>query len=295
MDRLRAATYAPLIMYAWDMCDKSLHSIPPEIDPRIVEKGWSVVGFLSASDDIFKVGASIRKTVMGAGERVLYGYVAMGKDEWVAVIRGTDGAHEWADNLDFLMQNHSATEDSGLVDSGFFSIYSTMQFHPVHNPSAAMPVVQGLIGVVGSNQLRVLGHSLGAAIGTYLALDLNLAGCTASACLFASPRTGNQSFVDFFEGKVTNYDLFNYERDLVPKVPIRDIFHLSAYRDLRQAKIIPATNLDATISDSPLCNHHLICYTALLDPAAYQAEMADTNVVPDDHNCAKCVEVPVAK
>ena len=293
MDRFAAATYAPLIMYAWDMCDSDLHNISPEVDPRIAEKEWLVVGFLSDGDDIFKAGSTIRVTVMGSGDRVCYGYVATRKDELVVVIRGTDGAQEWEDDLVFLMQRHSDPAVPGYVDQGFFSIYATMKFHPVEKPSTAISVVEGLLSVVGTNRVRVLGHSLGAAIATYLALDLNLAGCPASACLFASPRTGNQDFVDFFESKVSNYDLFNYERDVVPKVPVYDILHLSSYRDLHQAKTISASGSAATISDNPMCNHHLICYTALLDTAVYKAEMADTSVVQDNRNCAKCVETPV--
>lgn len=294
MDRYAAASYAPLIMYAWDMCDAQLHLIPPPVDPRITQKGWTIVGFLSAGDDIFKAGSSICTTVMGAGDRVCYGYVATHQEraEMVAVIRGTDGAQEWADDLVFLMQPHANKAVPGLVDKGFFSIYSSMYFHPVNNPNNGVPVVEGLKQAVGQNEIMVLGHSLGAAIGTYLTLDLNLAGVNASACLFASPRTGNQEFVDYFEDTVKNYDVFNYERDLVPTVPHCDILHLSTYRPLHQAKTIPAAYSTAAISDNPGCNHHLICYTALLDPATYQAEMANSNVVQDDRNCAKCVERP---
>ena len=292
MDRYTAATYAPLIMYAWDMCDKSLHQIPPEVDPRIAAKGWGIVGFLSAGDDIVKAGTSIRSTLMGTGDRVSYGYVATRNDEMVVVIRGTDGAEEWADDLDFLMQRHTTSGVPGLVDQGFFGIYATMQFHPLNKPDPGQPVVQAIKGVAGANQVRVLGHSLGAAIATYLTLDLNLAGSPASACLFASPQTGDQDFVDYFEDKVSNYDLFNYERDLVPQVPKFDLLHLSTYEPLHQAKTIPVSGTAATVNDDPKCNHHLICYTALLDPAAYLAEMGNPGLVQDDRDCAKCVLSP---
>lgn len=294
MDRITAAGYAPLIMYAWDMCDANLHNIPPAIDPRISQKGWNILGFISAGDDIFKAGNSIRSTVLGSGDRVCYGYVATRNNEMVAVIRGTDGAQEWGDDLDFLMQHHSNPAVPGLVDQGFFSIYETMRFHPANQPASPVSAVAGIKQLISgtTTQVRVLGHSLGAALATYLTLDLNMASCKASACLFASPRTGNQDFVDFFDSQVTNYDLFNYERDLVPKVPDLDILHLSRYRDLHQAKTIPVSGAIATIQDEPACNHHLICYTALLDPATYQAEMANADVLQDDRHCAQCVENP---
>lgn len=294
MDRYTAATYAPLIMYAWDMCDKSLHQIPPVVDLRIAAKGWEIIGFLSAGDDIVKAGTSIRSTLMGTGDSVCYGYVATRNDETVVVIRGTDGAEEWADDLDFLMQHHTTSGVLGLVDQGFFGIYATMQFHPLDKPDPGQPVVQAIKDTAHANRVMVLGHSLGAAIATYLTLDLNLAGLPASACLFASPRTGNQDFVDYFEGKVSNYDLFNYERDLVPQVPKFDLLHLSTYEPLHQAKTIPVSASAATVNDDPKCNHHLICYTALLDPAAYLAEMENPSLVQDDRDCAKCVLSPSA-
>jgi triacylglycerol lipase len=292
MDRFTAATYAPLIMYAWDMCDADLHKIPPHVDARITARGWNMTGFLSAGDDILKAGNAIRTTVLGAGDRVCYGYAATKNNEMAVVIRGTDGAEEWGDDLVFLMRRHANPAVPGLVDDGFFSIYATMQFYPIAEPTLAMPVVDGIKSVVGNNHVRVLGHSLGAALATYLTLDLNLAACEASACLFASPRTGNTDFVDFFESKVSNYDLFNYERVLVPKVPNVDVLHLSRYRDLHHAKTIPAASSAAIIRNNPPCNHHLICYSALLNPAAYQVEMADSHVVQDDRNCAMCVKSP---
>lgn len=294
MDRYTAATYAPLIMYAWDMCDKSLHQIPPVVDLRIAAKGWEIIGFLSAGDDIVKAGTSIRSTLMGTGDSVCYGYVATRNDETVVVIRGTDGAEEWADDLDFLMQHHTTSGVLGLVDQGFFGIYATMQFHPLDKPDPGQPVVQAIKDTAHANRVMVLGHSLGAAIATYLTLDLNLAGLPASACLFASPRTGNQDFVDYFEDKVSNYDLFNYERDLVPQVPKFDLLHLSTYEPLHQAKTIPVSGSAAMVNDDPKCNHHLICYTALLDPAAYLAEMENPSLVQDDRDCAKCVLSPSA-
>ena len=295
MDRVSAAGNALLIMYAWDMCDASLHDIPPkQLDPRMARSGWNIVGFLSGSDDIIRSGAGIRSSVLGASDdaanRVCYGYVAEQNGQVVAVIRGTDGAEEWCDDLDFLMMAHP-NPAGGLVDQGFWSIYRTMWFHPVaggSNPGIA----EGITAAAAGKPVRVLGHSLGAALGTYLALDLKLAGCAASACLFASPRTGNGTFVSFFDRTVNNYDLFNYARDIVPTVPQFDVLHLSNYADLPQAKTIPPDASVVQITNEIRCNHHLICYTALLDMPTYRQAMADPACTDDDRNCAKCVLLP---
>ncbi|MGV8921634.1 MAG: lipase family protein [Pseudomonas sp.] len=291
MDRLTAAPYALLVMYAWDMCDINPRQIPPRLDPRIAEAGWTIVGFISGSDDIVVSGLRLRSAMLSAStderNRVCYGYVAQREGECVAVIRGTDGAQEWGDDLVFLMTDHPHA-GAGLVDQGFWDIYRTLQFHGLAG-EAPVPITAGIVKATGDSPLMVLGHSLGSSLATYLTLDLNLAKCHASACLFASPRTGNQTFVDFFEATVSNYDVFNYERDLVPTVPKSDVLHLSRYYPLKQAKTIPVDPSGPRISNNPLCNHHLICYTALLDSNLYEQAIADPHCTVDDHQCAACV------
>ncbi|XVJ49960.1 hypothetical protein ACDZ94_26035 (plasmid) [Pseudomonas sp. UBT] len=193
MDRLSAAPYALLVMYAWDLCDINPRQIPPPIDPRINETGWNVVGFISGSDDILISGLGLRSTMLGASDdqrsRVCYGYVAQrnvqGQDQYVVAIRGTDGAQEWGDDLDFLMMNHPNPK-AGLVDQGFWDIYRTMQFHGADGASP-VPLALGISQLTAANPPMVLGHSLGSALATYLTLDLNLQGCKAvrrvPACL----------------------------------------------------------------------------------------------------------------
>jgi len=290
MNRIDAANNALLVIYAWDMCNQGLRTIPPQsIDPRIANAGAEIVGYLSASDDIIRYGQNLRTSSIGASDsdcdRVCYGYVARMGDQYVVVLRGTDGAEEWGDDFDFLMTDHPT---GGLVDLGFYSIYKTMQFHPATG-GTPVAVVQGITAMVASASVMVLGHSLGAALGTYLSLDLKQAGCDTKACFFASPKTGNKAFVDFYDTTVGNYDVFNYEKDVVPTVPLADILHLSAYRTLPQAKVITEQQAQASIKDDIVCYHHLICYVAMLDSGTYKGAIADPCFANDDRNCALCI------
>ncbi len=298
MDRISAAQNALLVMYGFDMCAGTPSNLAPVPDLRIAAAGFNVlVGYLSASDAILVTGAGLRSRMFGSSDalanRVCYGYVARrDPGEYIAVIRGTHGLLEWADDLDFLMTEHP-NPNAGLVDKGFWSIYKTMLFHPL-NGGGPLSASQGLhnLNLPTDASFMVLGHSLGSALATYLTLDLALLGMAAKGCFFASPRTGNQRFVDFFEGMNINYDLWNYVQDKVPTVPIRDLLHFSDYKPLRQEKTIPVdgglgVSIDATLP----CFHHLMCYTALLDPAAYKVALAAAMAlqVQDDLNCAKCV------
>src|SRR5579871_1167857 len=100
------ANLALLVMYAWDMCDQQADPTSSVIDPRIDADGWQVLGIITGADDIAKSGDSIREQFLGAGDIRRYGYLAVNKSDptdYVAVIRGTDGAEEWGDNFQFIM------------------------------------------------------------------------------------------------------------------------------------------------------------------------------------------------
>jgi triacylglycerol lipase len=73
---------------------------------------------------------------------------------------------------------------------------------------------------MGADTVTVCGHSLGSAIATYLSFDVaKLLGARASACLFASPRTGGQIWTAAYAAQVSTYRLVNYVLDVVPYVP----------------------------------------------------------------------------
>jgi len=296
MDRVSAAQNALLVMYGFDMCSAVPSNLAPVPDARIAAAGFNnVVGYLTASDAILVTGLSLRSRMFGSSNdglnRVCYGYVASrGPAEYIAVVRGTHGLLEWADELDFLMMRHP-NPAAGFVDQGFWGIYQTMMFHPVLG-GVPVPAAQGLANLPPGASLAVLGHSLGSALATYLTLDLALGGTPVKGCFFASPRTGSQGFVDFFENMNINYDLWNYAQDKVPTVPTRDLIHFSNYASLRQEKTIPVDGgIGVTIDSTLPCFHHLICYAALLDPATYKAALpaAIQLQVQDDINCARCV------
>jgi pimeloyl-ACP methyl ester carboxylesterase len=152
--------------------------------------------------------------------------------------------------------------------------------------AADQPVVAGLAAAVGANQLTVLGHSLGSALATYLALDLTVSGLLQnplSACLFASPHAGDATFAGFFDGKVAAYKVYNYSRDIVPRVPL-----FFGYSDLPKALDFPPQDANAKIQSTLAGNHHAVCYAAMIDYSA-----ADWgNMPPQDQACAQCILGP---
>jgi hypothetical protein len=90
-----------------------------------------------------------------------------------------------------------------------------------------------------------------------------------SACLFASPHPGNAAFARLFDASVTDYRLFNYILDIVPRMPFEP-----EYAPLPRRTVLTPANGEAIIRSSILCNHHVACYCALLDYEAVAAAIA---------------------
>jgi pimeloyl-ACP methyl ester carboxylesterase len=146
------------------------------------------------------------------------------------------------------------------------------------------PAITGAAGSGGT--VTVVGHSLGAAIATYLTLDLARGlGARVSACLFASPHTGNQAFANFFDMTVIDYRLFNYILDIVPRVPLG-----LGYAPLPRRTVLQPATAEASIRVGLGCNHHVICYCAMLD---YEGTMRATTPVPrGEEDSATCILGP---
>jgi hypothetical protein len=169
-----------------------------------------------------------RQALQSSGRTICYGYLAERGwvREMVAVIRGTDGFVEWIEDAEFVPIPYSPQIglSAGLgamsVEQGFWTLYASMQLiSPIGTPLGVLaPSIATAVGPAG--MVTVIGHSLGSALATYLTLDLARGGLAGrvSACLFASPHTGNQAFVELFDQTIVDYRLFNYILDIVPRV-----------------------------------------------------------------------------
>ena len=174
--------------------------------------------------------------------------------------------------------------------SPFYSIYASMQYVPLGG--VAVNLADGITQAVGANRVTVLGHSLGSALSTYLTLDLangNLTNHKVSACLFASPKTGNAAFVNYFDSNVGTYDVFNYAGDLVTDAPSFDVLKLSAYEHLANVTVITDASSESVVCDDKLCAHHVICYVSRLSYSQFLRGIALQGTTSDDCKCAACV------
>jgi triacylglycerol lipase len=300
------AKYALLVIYAWDMCDVNQDPASNVLDPRIKADGWTVVGIISGRDNVLATApsarqgippqnAGLRKSMVRPGSDVRrYGYLAVNAagDTYVAVIRGTDGAEEWIDDVVFIAEQRP--QFPGRVEGGFTDIYLSMEYRPLAG-GPTRPLADGIKAAVGEAGVLVLGHSLGSALAECLAYQLadanSLGAGRVGAIMYASPKLGDHNFVDAFDSRVTNYTVINFEHDVVPRVPPFDITHFDLYRPLPHIYAVTDENAFASVNPNDKgCCHHLIDYIAMLSPAIFtQSVPAWTS---DEKQCAKCLVTP---
>lgn len=254
-------------MYSPTASTGSKPSLHPTPDPRIAAAGWTVVATLTAQDAVLPQRGAVDRTMgIDHGRRVFYGFVARNaaappaQTPYVVAIRGTEGFVEWMIDAKFIPVAHPRYPKA-RVEQGFWGIYQTMSLaDPTTGVTTHQNAAEGVEELVGASPVVVTGHSLGSALATYFTDDLAARiGAQASACLFASPRTGDPAWTALFDSHVQSYQLYNYIIDLVPHVPSL------GYATLSKAKVLQPDSVQADIRLDLLCNHHVICYCAMID------------------------------
>lgn len=291
-----AVDFGLLAMCAEDMYlaaapTNSQASLFPKPDSRIAAANWEIVAYLTAQDAVIPPRGAMDRTMgIDHGRRVFYGFLARDKaapNSYVVAIRGTEGFVEWIIDAEFVPIPHPRYP-AARVEQGFWGIYQTMNLaDPNTGVTTYNDPTEGVADLVGqAGTVTVVGHSLGSALATYFADDLAVRiGARASACLFASPRTGDATWAGFFDSHVGAYQLYNYIIDLVPHVPPAG--PPTGYATLAKATVLQPDAVEADIRLDLLCNHHVLCYCAMLD---YQkTTTAMTPCPPSDASEWGCV------
>ncbi len=243
-----------LCAYAFDMFAAAPTVLNPQPDPRLASGFWAIRGYLTAHDVILRPLSWLELFA----PQVCYGFLAQSvayPDDFVAVIRGTADVHEWVLDAKFAQVDHPL---GGNVEAGFYGVYRTLKYRAIGD-SVAMSAADGISQAVGKATVHVVGHSLGAALATYLTLDLATAS-QVTGRFFASPRPGDQAFADAFASHVKDAVAYINPLDVVPEVPLG-----FGYLPLHCQFPITPQIAQAVIVGGPECQHHIYSYCALLD------------------------------
>ena len=286
-----AINFGFLVAYAEGMY--VANQTQPHDEPRIAAAGWDVVGHIRAHDSVLPDQTALPPGAMNSvqlGVTVFYGYLARSQTDqnaYAVAVRGTNGFAEWVIDADFVPRN-TPSAPGAKVEQGFWSIYDSMILVGLTGIQVGLNAADGIVKVVGEGTVTICGHSLGSALATYLSYDVaKLLGERASACLFASPRTGDQAWAASYEATVSDYRLVNYVLDVVPYVPF-DAPPIQ-YSTLARAEILQPSTAQAEVRFDIRCNHNLIGYCAMIDYADTKRR-AD----PQDVEAWRCIVGPPA-
>ena len=216
-----------------------------------------------------------------ATQVVSFGFVAQDAAGNVVIsIRGTEGIFEWLQDARFLDVPCPFLPGAGRTEDGFTAVYESLRQTQDPASKHLVDVVAGLPYPKPVTSWTVCGHSLGGALTTLFALDfaahaLKAEGSAAahlSVYSYASPRTGNASFVDTYNQLVPNTCRLANRFDLVPKVPLPPEYqHVLGLFEL---------NPKLDVKPDVLCEHHLTTYMNLV------SKMGSGAVLPLDPGCA---------
>jgi pimeloyl-ACP methyl ester carboxylesterase len=263
---------------------------------------WEIVGQIRCNDDLRIIQFLKRHLDIGQNN-FFYGFLlrrasrpnadfAVG--DYLAMVRGTIEKIEWlldatATADGFSPQPHHI---AGVVPSGFYSIYKSMTLRDLTGRELGDAATA--IGNAANQENRpvtVVGHSLGSALATYLTFDLaNEVHDPANnlhSFVVASPNPGDLAFDKKFRERVPRYNVVNWSRDLVPRVPPPPFFALLNGSPDQNVVMVSASTpgLGPVPHNDPKCNHHAACYALMLNPA----EAAASRVVTGSF--ADCVDV----
>jgi len=183
----------------------------------------------------------------------------------VVAIRGTEGILEWIQDARFLPIPCPILASGGLTEDGFTSMYSSFTVDPAPSSPSVSKSLAGLQWRRPVQSLTICGHSLGGALATLLALDVavNTAFTNPAVYTYASPRTGDPSFVSTYNHVVQRTCRIANRMDLVPKLPLPPLYdHVTGLIELNP--VILGVPPKILVKPEVVCEHILSTYLHLL-------------------------------
>jgi predicted lipase len=139
----------------------------------------------------------------------------LNSDRLYVIFRGSDKSIDWINNVQFRQQIYPYGDGNSAVQfhQGFMMAYFAVR-------DRLLETMETFTG----QQLVVTGHSLGGALATIAALDLqyNLGRAndlTFIVNTYGAPRVGNQAQVESYNRRIPNSYRFIYGWDIVTRVP----------------------------------------------------------------------------
>lgn len=149
---------------------------------------------------------------------VYYGFLLTSPQANILMFRGTQRQAEWLGNILALLSPYrdpSSNAELGSVHYGIYDFYSTF---------LAKPVAEAVKSLDFQKPLLISGHSLGAGLATFAAMDLALLYPKLKPQIqlyaYAGPRVGNKAFIEAHSKLIPNHYRVVNLADMIPLLPI---------------------------------------------------------------------------
>lgn len=194
------------------------------------------------------------------GKEVMFGYIAQEPNgNYVVAIRCTETKLDIIHDL-LIGQIPNPIRNAHLtfISAGFSAVYQSLK---VIEPESRYIKLKDFLDALcagTSSKVTLVGHSLGAALVTLLAIDLSLNTVSLhspTVYTFGSPRVGDPLFAKLFNSRIANSYRIAEKYDPVTMVPI-----LPAYRHVNEL-----TEVKMGFNWNPLAHHHLSTYIDCLE------------------------------
>lgn len=165
----------------------------------------------------------------------------------IVSFRGTDTWSEWYTDAEIeLVPNSTSSNGSGRVHKGFLELYESLV-----DRNGALGWQSRLKG----KETAITGHSLGAALATFLALDLGSQNLTT----FGSPKLGDKEWAQEAQKTLGGSKRYVSKFDPIPWVPL-STWHVTFEH------VCVATQLNGPLNmiSTPMDNHSIDRYAELL-------------------------------
>jgi triacylglycerol lipase len=156
------------------------------------------------------------------------GFMAQSLDDphhQLFAFRGTASRLDWLADFQFRLEPFDEVPGGSKTERGFSDLYRSMTISLPPSPSSAklgsraMPMREYLERLPPKTRLTVTGHSLGGALATLHAFVSASLYHEVQLVTFASPRVGDETFIQCFHNMcINNTRIYNHP-DIVPKVP----------------------------------------------------------------------------
>lgn len=149
------------------------------------------------------------ETLMLAGQTNIFGGCEI-------VFRGSKTPKNYLEDADVVPAAFPADAPGSKVHHGFLTIWNRLK----------ASVLNALHNELHCKSLTILGHSMGASIGTIAAIDLAKEFKIDRIYTYGQPRTGNAKFGEAFHKSIGNVPFFRVVdfMDVIPHMPPANLF-----------------------------------------------------------------------